>query len=213
MKVIRRGKALEYFSKHYGQVYVEEGRMIDLRTALAGINQILDDEHTPPGDVPPVTAEAMTRQFVRLFTRRNAVPRDDMQKTLRGTGVGPADFEKKGWCKEEKKVFHMVHPLEWARGFKGASRSKLSRDLDQTLFLIGACWPESGIRVNDTLGSANFKHHPAIPDLLAWFVRHGADFETKGAAANALKLYQDWMERNKPEVNEQLLLFGEEVAA
>jgi SAM-dependent methyltransferase len=213
MKVIRRGKALEYFSKHYGQVYVEEGRMIDLRTALAGINQILDDEHTPPGDVPPVTAEVLTRQFVRLFTRRNAVPRDDMQKTLRGTGVGPADFEKKGWCKEEKKIFQLVHPLDWARGFKGASRSKLSRDLDQTLFLIGACWPESGIRVNDTLGSANFKHHPAIPDLLAWFVRHGADFETKGAAANALKLYQDWMERNKPEVNEQLLLFGEEVAA
>jgi len=213
MKVIRRGKALEYFSKHYGQVYVEEGRMIDLRTALVGINQILDDEHTPPGDVPPVTAEALTRQFLRLFTRRDAVPRDDMQKTLRGTGVGPADFEKKGWCKEEKKIFQLVPPLEWARGFKGANRSKLSRDLDQTLFLIGACWPESGIRVADTLGSANFKHHPAIPELLGWFVRHGADFATKGAAANALKLYQDWMERNKPAVQEQLLLFGEEDAA
>ena len=136
-----------------------------------------------------------------------------MQKTLRGTGVGPAVFEKKGWCKEEKKIFQLVPPLEWARGFKGANRSKLSRDLDQTLFLIGACWPESGIRVADTLGSANFKHHPAIPELLGWFVRHGADFATKGAAANALKLYQDWMERNKPAVQEQLLLFGEEDAA
>ena len=53
----------------------------------------------------------------------------------------------------------------------------------------------------------------AIPDLLAWFVRHGADFDIKAAAANALKLYQDWMERHKPEVNEQLLLFGEEEVA
>jgi SAM-dependent methyltransferase len=213
LKVIRRGKALEYFSKHYGQVYVEEGRPIDLRLALAGINQLLDDEHTPPADVPPVTAEALTRQFLRLFTRRNTVPRDEVQKTLRGTGIGPADFEKKGWCKEDKKIFCLVPPLEWARAFKGVSRKQLSRDLDQTLFLIGACWRDSGIRVADTLGSQNFKHHPAIPDLLAWFVRHGADFDIKAAAANALKHYQDWMERHKPEVNEQLLLFGEEDVA
>lgn len=213
LKVIRRGKALEYFSKHYGQVYVEEGRPIDLRLALAGINQLLDDEHTPPADVPPVTAEALTRQFLRLFTRRNTVARDEMQKTLRGTGIGPADFEKKGWCKEEKKVFCLVHPLEWARAFKGVNRKQLSRDLDQSLFLIGACWRDSGIRVADTLGSQNFKHHPAIPDILGWFVSHGVDFETKTAAANALKLYKDWMERNKPEVQEQLLLFGEDDAA
>ncbi len=32
-------------------------------------------------------------------------------------------------------------------------------------------------------------------------------------AAKALALYQDWMERNKPAVEEQLLLFGEEPAA
>jgi putative DNA methylase len=213
LKVIRRGKALEYFSKHYGQVYVEEGRPIDLRLALAGINQLLDDEHTPPADVPPVTAEALTRQFLRLFTRRNAVARDEVQKTLRGTGIGPADFEKKGWCKEEKKVFCLVHPLEWARAFKGVNRKQLSRDLDQSLFLIGACWRDSGIRVADTLGSQNFKHHPAIPDILGWFVSHGVDFEIKSAAANALQLYKDWMERNKSDVQEQLLLFGEDGAA
>jgi hypothetical protein len=102
-----------------------------------------------------------------------------------------------------------VHPLEWARAFKGVNRKQLSRDLDQSLFLIGACWRDSGIRVADTLGSQNFKHHPAIPDILGWFVSHGVDFETKSAAANALKLYKDWMERHKPEVQEQLLLFGE----
>ncbi|MDB6140355.1 MAG: hypothetical protein JWO94_3427 [Verrucomicrobiaceae bacterium] len=198
LKVIRRGKALEYFSRHYGQVYVEEGRSIDLRTALAGINQLLDDEHSPPEDIPPVNAEALTRQFLRLFTRCAALPRGEVQKSLRGTGVGPADFEKKGWCKEEKKVFHLIHPLVWAQGFKGQSRSKLSRDLDQTLFLIGACWRDSGIRVADTLGSPQFKHHPAIPELLAWFMRHGANFETKSAAATALRLYEEWMEQNKP---------------
>jgi hypothetical protein len=164
LKVIRRGKALEYFSKHYGQVFVEEDRMIDLRTALAGINQLLDDEHTAPADVPPLTAEALTRQFLRLFNGTSEMKRDEMQKTLRGTGIGAADFEKKGWCVEEKKVFHFVNPLDWARSFKGANRSKLSRDLDQTLFLIGACYPDSGIRLADTLNSPNFR----LRDFFLW---------------------------------------------
>lgn len=209
LKVIRRGKALEYFSKHYGEVYVEEGRPIDLRSALAGINQLLDDEHTPAAETPPVMAEALTRQFLRLFLRSAEMKRDEMQKTLRGTGIGPADFEKKGWCKEEKKVFHLVNPLDWARQFKGVNRKVLSRDLDQTLFLIGACYPESGIRVTDTLGSVTFRHHPAIPELLEWFTRHGPNFTFKAAAARAMTIYQDWMERNKPAVRAEQLSFDE----
>ncbi len=213
LKVIRRGKALEYFSKHYGQVFVEEGRSIDLRSALAGINQLLDDEHTPATETPPVMAEALTRQFLRLFLRTVQVPRDEMQKTLRGTGIGPDDFVKKGWCKEERKIFMLVPPLQWARQFKGVNRKVLSRDLDQTFFLIGACYPESGIRVADTLGSSTFRHHPAIPDLLEWFTRHGPDFTFKAAAARALTLYQDWMERNKPTVQAVQQEFDFDMAA
>lgn len=213
LKVIRRGKALEYFSKHYGQVFVEEGRPIDLRSALAGINQLLDDEHTPAAETPPVMAEALTRQFLRMFLRTAQVPRDEMQKTLRGTGIGPDDFVKKGWCKEERKIFMLVPPLQWARQFKGVNRKVLSRDLDQTLFLIGACFPESGIRVADTLGSSTFRHHPAIPELLEWFTRHGPDFTFKSAAALAMKLYQDWMERNKPTVQAVQQEFDFDMAA
>lgn len=213
LKVIRRGKALEYFSKHYGQVFVEEGRPIDLRSALAGINQLLDDEHTPAAETPPVMAEALTRQFLRMFLRTAQVPRNEMQKTLRGTGIGPDDFVKKGWCKEEKKIFILVPPLQWARQFKGVNRKVLSRDLDQTLFLIGACFPESGIRVADTLGSSTFRHHPAIPELLEWFTRHGPDFTFKAAAARALTLYQDWMERNKPTVQTVQQEFDFDMAA
>jgi hypothetical protein len=39
--VIRRGKALEYFSRHYGQVYVNEQRPITVAEALAGITQLI----------------------------------------------------------------------------------------------------------------------------------------------------------------------------
>ena len=44
LQVIKRGKALEYFSRHYGKVYVEQGREFTIREALAGINSLLDDD-------------------------------------------------------------------------------------------------------------------------------------------------------------------------
>ena len=44
VKVIRRGKALEYFSRHYGKVYVDVNKPISVQDALVGINQLLDEE-------------------------------------------------------------------------------------------------------------------------------------------------------------------------
>lgn len=44
IEVIKRGKALEYFSRHYGKVYVEEGREFTVKEALAGINEITQDQ-------------------------------------------------------------------------------------------------------------------------------------------------------------------------
>ena len=61
--------------------------------------------------------------------------------------------------------------------------------------------------MRDTLQSPNFKHHPAIPELLDWFVRQGASKEVRVAAALALSLYRGWMEEHKNEVAAQLHLF------
>ena len=44
LQVIRRGKALEYYSRHYGKVYVERGREFPVKDALLAINQMLDEE-------------------------------------------------------------------------------------------------------------------------------------------------------------------------
>jgi hypothetical protein len=200
LKVIKRGKALEYYSQHYGQVFVEQGREFTLREALVGINQLIDDEEENSADPPPVNAEAFSRQFLRIFRKTAEVPNDQLQKHLRGTGMSHADFEKRGWCKKEGKVFRMVEPLAWAQQWKGQNRKGMARDLDQTLFLIGACYTDSGVNVWDTLNSPNFKHHPGIPDLLGWFVRNGAEQPVKEAAYRAQRLYDDWMERNKPAV-------------
>jgi hypothetical protein len=209
LQVIRRGKALEYYSRHYGKVYIEKGRESEftVKDALLGINQLLDDERDTSSEAPPVTAEPYTRQFLRLFADKSTLDRDQMQKYLRGTGVSPSEFLERGWCSEEKKVFTITPPLEWAQQWKGKARKALSRDFDQSYFLIGACYDESGIKVSDTLDSGGFLPHPAISDLLDWFGNHGSDSDMKAAARRAKQIYSAWLAKNTKEVMVQHTLF------
>jgi putative DNA methylase len=209
LQVIRRGKALEYFSRHYGEVYIEKGREDEftVKDALVGINQLLDDESDTTSEAPPVLAEPYTRQFLRLFADKSDLERDQMQKYLRGTGVSPSEFLERGWCNEEKKIFTIRHPLEWAKHWKGKHRKGMSRDFDQSYFLVGACYDGSGIKVSDTLSSGNFVPHPAIGDLLDWFSKHGSDDDMKMAAQRARHIYSSWLAKHKPEVEAQQMLF------
>jgi putative DNA methylase len=214
MEVIRRGKALEYYSRHYGNVYVEKGRDFSILEALAGIHQLLD-ERDEAGEAPPADAEVHTRQFLRIFDKALTVDRNDMVKYLRGTGTAPSLFEAYGWCAEEKKIYYFCDPLEFAKSWHGKHRKGMSRDLDQTLFLIGACFPDSGLRVDETLNNRNFDPHPAVLDLLGWMTKHGGSTEIQAAARMAKQLYSKWLGENKAVVeaiNQQFDLFGEAIA-
>ncbi|HHQ4364485.1 TPA: DUF1156 domain-containing protein [Pseudomonas aeruginosa] len=117
LQVIRRGKALEYFSRHYGKVYVDENRTISVRDALVGINQLIDEDADKGKEPPPVNAEPITRQFLRTFGAVSEMKRDQLQKFLRGTITTPDDFVQRGWCSEEKKVFTRTNPLDFARAW------------------------------------------------------------------------------------------------
>jgi hypothetical protein len=209
LQVIKRGKALEYFSRHYGRVFIEQGREFTIREALVGINQLLDDDAGTAGgaEAPPSNAEPYTRQFFRLFYATTQVPRDQMQKFLRGTGIAPSDFEERGWCSEKNKIFVLTPPLELALAWKGASRKGMARDFDQTMFLVGACVEGSNIRVIDTLDSPNFAPHPATAELVDWLTRHGGSPEIRFAAQRARTIYRDWLSKNKAKAQEQMKLF------
>ena len=209
LQVIKRGKALEYFSRHYGKVFIEQGREFTIREALVGINQLLDDDAGTTGgpEAPPSNAEPYTRQFFRLFYETTRVPRDQMQKFLRGTGIAPSDFEERGWCSEKNKVFTLSSPVELARAWKGMSRKGMARDFDQTMFLVGGCVEGSNIRVTDTLDSPNFAPHPATAELVDWLTRHGGSQETRFAAQRARTIYRDWLGKNKAKAQEQIRLF------
>lgn len=192
IQVIRRGKALEYFSRHYGKVYVDEGRTISVKDALVGINQLIDEDSNKGKEPPPVNAEPITRQFLRTFGTASDLKRDQLQKFLRGTITTPDDFVQRGWCVEKNKVFTRTKPLDLARDWVGKHRRRLTSDFDQALVLIGACVDGSGISAADTLRNENFKPHVALKPLLEWLQRNGPDQTLRNAASRAVSIYSTW---------------------
>lgn len=192
IQVIRRGKALEYFSRHYGKVYVDEGRTISVRDALVGINQLIDEDADKGKEAPPVNAEPITRQFLRTFGVAAELKRDQLQKFLKGSITTPDEFVQRGWCTEKNKVFARTDALDFAREWSGKHRRKLTSDLDQALVLIGACFDNSGINASDTLKNENFKPHVALKPLLEWLHRNGPDQATRNAASRATTIYNTW---------------------
>jgi hypothetical protein len=212
LQVIRRGKALEYFSRHYGQVFKEPDSPMTVLEALVGVNQLLEEESGGAVELPPTNAEPFTRMLLRLFDETTELPRDQMQKFLRGTGCAPSDFLEREWVTEQKKVFFLVPALDIARGWVGKKRKAMTSDYDQAMFFIGACHEGSGINASETLNNQNFAPHPALGALLKWFCSHGGNTQTRNAASIAAQLYHSWEARNAPKA-EQLMLFdfmGEE---
>ena len=192
LQVIRRGKALEYFSRHYGKVYVDEGRALSVREALIGINQLIDEDADRGGEPPPVNAEPVTRQFLRVFGSAAELKRDQLQKFLKGSTTTPDEFVGRGWCVEKNKVFIRANPLDFAREWSGRHRCRLAADLDQALMLVGACFDGSGINAANTLKNKNFRPHPALKSLLEWLLRNGPDQDTRLAASRATTIYNAW---------------------
>lgn len=198
LQVIRRGKALEYFSRHYGKVYVDEGRAISVKDALIGINQLIDEDADKGKEAPPVNAEPMTRQFLRTFGNAVELKRDQLQKFLKGSITTPDEFVHRGWCAEKNKIFTRTGPLDFAREWSGKHRSRLTSDLDQALVLIGACFDGSGINASDTLKNENFKPHVALKPLLEWLHRNGPDQAARNAASRAVSIFNGWQASQAP---------------
>lgn len=209
LQVIKRGKALEYYSRHYGKVYVDEGKPISVKEALVGIFQLLDEENSTNDVLPPVEAEPFTRQFLRIFEQQTELPRDQMQKYLRGTGISPQEFEERGWCQQQKKVYYLTPPLEITQTWHGKHRQRLTNDYDQAMILIGACYENSGINANDTLNNPNFRPHPALAALLDWHKDRGVTEEIRQAAVTARRVLHAWERKHSQETTTQLSIFGE----
>jgi len=208
IQVIRRGKALEYFSRHYGKVYIDENRTISVREALVGINQLIDEDAEKGKEPPPVIAEPITQLFLRTFGNVAELKRDQLQKFLRGSITTPDEFVHRGWCAEKNKIFTRTNPLDFAREWSGKHRRRLTSDLDQALVLIGACFDDSGINASDTLKNENFKPHVALKPLLEWLQRNGPDQSFRNASSRAVSIFKAWQASQAPQPSQlRLALF------
>lgn len=215
LRVILRGKSLEFYSRHYGQVFTGDGQLLEVRDALLGINQLLDDllEDTSQtgGLRPPDIAEPPSRLYLRLFHTRKEMPRDELHKTLRGTGISQGDLEAKGWIRVVGKMVHVVPVSERFDFFtaKGRNRKVIKTDLDQTHFLIGAALPDSGINIESELNKQNFVVKKAVDQILQWYAATTSDETTRLAAKTASQIVEHWRNRRKEEKPEsqQLSLF------
>ena len=210
IQVIRRGKALEYFSRHYGKVYVDESSTISVKDALVGINQLIDEDADKSKEPPPVNCEPMTRRFLSTFGTATEMKRDQLQKFLRGTITTSDDFVHRGWCLEVKKIFTRTNPLDFAREWSGKHKRKLISDFDQALVLIGACYDGSGINAADTLRNENFKPHVALKALLDWLSRYGTDQSMRNAASRAFSIFNTWQASQAPKPLQASLFDDEE---
>lgn len=212
LRVLMRGKALEFYSRHYGQVYTGEGEVLSVREALLGINLILDDLAEETSQVrPPEAAEPATRLFLRIFTDRTSIPRDELHKTLRGTGISQGDLEDRGWIRAVSTTIHIV-PIEDRFQFfttPGRNRKVVRTDLDQAYFLIGAAMKGSGIKIDDELNRTTFSLKKSTDALLQWYAERGEKQVIRDAAQLALNLVSNWRTSRSKQVealNKQLEL-------
>lgn len=192
LRVILRGKSLEFYSQHYGQVQTGTGEMLGVRDALLGINQILDDiltdGATDNGLRPPESAEPVSRLYLRIFKNMNATSRDALHKTLQGSGISQNDLESRGWISVVGRDVSVTPVQErYAQLTKrGFTRKHIKSDLDQCFFLMGMIL--SGKNLIQELENGNLKLKKSVPDILKWFSQTSDKERIRWAASTAIAL-------------------------
>ena len=217
VRVILRGKALEFYSRHYGKVLVSvpggEDAVLSIRDALLGINQLLDESSGAPGERPPSIVQPVVYQYLRLFGAKATYSRDEVSKLLRGTAIQQRDFERTGstsWIQENDKVLTRVPIYDRFQKMVKRSRRELKTELDQSHFLIGAALPaqngDTSVNIEKELERETFLIRPGVEALLDWYSKTPAGPDEPGipkAAATALQLLRAAFEARRARMKQE----------
>jgi putative DNA methylase len=217
LRVILRGKALEFYSRHYGAILTGDDTLLPVREAMLGINLILDDllASSAGGEQfrAPDAAEPATRFFLRVFRGRKELPRDDLTKEVFGSGLGIPDLANRGWLRILGTTAIVVSCVERFMFFAtpGRNRKVLKTDLDQAHFLIGSASPNSRVDILEDLNRGTWRPKKSVESILEWFARTDPEEATRLHAANALQLLQIWRaeQAKKPSADDQQATFFE----
>jgi putative DNA methylase len=210
IRVILRGKALEFYSRHYGQVFTAENEKLELRVALAGINQLLDEDTGSAEDRPPSIVQPIAYQFLRIFGSISALRRDDVGKSLRGTGFTQKEFEIRGWTKEENKIVQRIPIKERFDAARLRPRKEMRTEIDQAHFLIGAALVGSGVNLEDELSKDTWMVRRSVEAVLQWYTKTAAETDIRQAAERARFLLARSIDQRKMQIRpEQRGLFDD----
>ena len=201
------------YSQHYGQVFTGESQALEVREALLGINQLLDDllAAEPGAKKRPPECEPASRLYLSLFQDRVEMTRDELSKTLRGTQVEPNDLQARGWARIVGTRVHAVPLDERMSHFTQRGRTRkaaLKTDLDQAHFLIGAARDSSGLSIDRELDNWGGSLKRSTDAILKWYAETAGHAETKDAAGRAIRLVEAWRSKPRKVAAEQMTLFS-----
>lgn len=210
IRVILRGKALEFYSRHYGQVFTAENEPLSIQHALLGINQLLDEDTGTPEERPPSVVQPVAYQFLRVFGDKSSMRVDDVGKSLRGTGITRREFELRGWTKEENKVVERISIQDCFEAARQRPRKEMKTEIDQAHFLIGAALPGSGVNLEEELDKDTWMVRRSVEAVLAWYAKTSAEPAIRQAAERAKFLLTRSIEQRRTKVTpEQRTLFDD----
>lgn len=199
-QLIRYCKGLKRYSLHYGQVFKDRHDSTDqplgVKEALWDIKQLVNEEYSPGAHRLPHHIDGTTRQFLSIFAQKDSVPKDQVTKLLRGTGINADIFKKYRWCSSKGRAYQFADPVLYAQSWAHKKRSSMVRDFDQAWFLVGACMEGSQINVTATLKHHAFMAHRSLGDLLEWLSNDRPSKAHREAARKAAQLYRDWAKKN-----------------
>ncbi len=134
--------------------------------------------------------------------------RDELHKTLRGTGIAQGDLEAKGWIRVVGRAVHVV-PIHERFAFfteRGRNRKVIKTDLDQAHFLIGTAYPNSGLKIDAELNNPNFRIKKSVDEILKWYAEVDKNSANRMAARTAAQLVEHWRTRkDRPQAVQRTL--------
>ena len=211
VRVILRGKALEFFSRHYGKVLTAADEPMKIAHALAGIDQLLD-EGSGGADRPPSVVQPLAYQFLRLFSIRSTYSSDEVTKSLFGTAIRPRDLAERGWIEERNRVVSSIPIDARFEHHRKRPRKEMKTEIDQAHFLIGAAMPNSGINLEDELTKDTWMLRKSVDAVLEWYEKVTPNPNVRNAAMLARTILRSSVERLRQSpggLEAQLSLFND----
>jgi putative DNA methylase len=212
IRVILRGKALEFYSRHYGQVFTSDNEPLSIRHALGGIDQLLDEGTGDTAGNPPSIVQPAAYQYLRLFTVVPSRKAEDVSKTLFGTAIRQRDFEDRGWVKEANRRVTATPILQRFATIRQRPRKEMKTEIDQAHFLIGSALPSSGINLEQELSKDTWMVRRSVDAVLEWYAKMAPELQIRQAADLARTILRQTLDklRQQPvELDRQLKLFND----